>query len=178
MVCVPVYAVSKYTIYPMTDLELSMLPPFCVVWGKGDEAATDRWVKKIKVSNIHHLCKGLNHLNHTIIDFNPDVVAFNAKQGVTELDYVLAHNDEKAFPLKAYVLVSRARLNDALGKQDEATSDFINAIKENPKYENAYYWLAETYLRHNEKYKAIEVINQGLDYIPGAKLLKKLKLKL
>lgn len=174
----PVFADYKYTVYPMSDLELSMLPPFCQVWGKKDEAGTDAWVAKLKIPNIHHLCKGLNHVNYTVFETKPEKIRFNAWEGIGEFTYVLDFEDKqghRSYPLKAYILTNRAKLYGTYGENEKALNDFTAALKENPKYDKIYYELSEFYIKNNKKDKAKEVIEDGLRHIPESKVLNKLK---
>lgn len=176
----PVLSEFKHTVYPMTDLELSLLPPFCQVWGKKDESGTDAWVAKLKITNIHHLCKGLNHLNHAVMELKQNKVQFDAEVGAGELSYVLDYEDNhghKSYPLKAYILMNRAKLYGLSGEKEKALADFTAALKANPKYDKVYYELSEFYIKNNKKDKAKEAIEDGLRNIPESKLLSKINNK-
>lgn len=171
----PVSSAGKYTVYPMSELELSMLPPFCQVWGKNDEAGTDAWVAKLKIPNIHHLCKGLNHVNQTVINSNHDKRQHHAKAGIGEFTYVIEHKNNNSFPLKAYVLTNRAKLYGVLGENQKAIEDFNAALNENPKFDKVYFELAEFYKKNNKVDQARRIILDGLERIPDSKLLNKSK---
>lgn len=172
------YSDYKYTVYPMSELELTMLPPFCQVWAKYDEKGTDAWIAKLKIPNIHHICKGLNHVNHTVIEQNQESVFHNAKTGASEFTYVLnyetQHGDHSDFPLKAFVLTNRAKMYVITREYEKANADFTAALKVNPKYDKIYYEMANYYLKINDKDKAKEIIKEGLRNIPDSKLLNKI----
>lgn len=173
-----VEAEGKYTIYEMSDLDLTMLPPFCTPWARGKEAQTDAWVKKLQIPNIHHFCKGLNHVNHAVISTKKEDSYFNSKAGVSEFTYILEHAKGKGFPLKAFLLENRAKLFDMLDDKDKAISDYMQSISVNPKYTKSYVGLIDLYTRHGNKEKAIFYVNEGLKYAPESKLLLKTKKKL
>jgi tetratricopeptide (TPR) repeat protein len=157
----------------MSDLELSMLPPFCQVWGRHDEAGTDAWVAKLKITNIHHVCKGLNHVNHAVISADNEKKLGNAQAGIGEFTYVIEHKNNESFPLKAFVLINRAKLYAVQGDNDKAIGDFKAALKENPKYDKVYYELSEFYKNNKEYDLARSVIKEGLNFVPNSKLLNK-----
>jgi len=183
-ISVPVLATRNYTVYPMTDLELSQLPPFCQVWGKRDFVATDMWVDKLHIPNIHHLCKGLNHANRVMShSVSGQVYIDNINHGIGEFSYVLKHSTDYNKPLMPFILVRRAKLYISrvnLGRKgevnksrDAAINDYKEAIKLNPKFERAYIDLIEVYARMKDRVNMRTQLKQGLKNIPESKILLK-----
>jgi|GEM_PF-1064697 tetratricopeptide (TPR) repeat protein len=172
---------GKYTIYPMTDLELTMLPPYCTPWQKGDEAATDAWVKKLSIPNIHHLCKGLNHLNHAIIITDKTQREYQLNPAIAEFSYIIDHATVKGllhFPMKGFVLFNRGKARELLGDKTTAISDYQLSIKENPKFTRSYAALFDIYLSNGKKDNAFKLLEKGLKHSPNSKLLLKKKKQL
>jgi len=169
---------GNYTIYKMTDLDVSMLPPFCQVWHKGDTAATDAWVEKLQINNIHHVCKGLNHVNWATISLNAQVIHYNVKSGIDEFKYVVDGSKGKSFPLKAFLLVNMAKLYAISSKFEEAVSVYKAALEENPQFARAYADLFDLYLKLKDQESAKQILTEGLTHIPNSKLLLKRKKKL
>lgn len=175
-----VFAESKYTVYEMTDLELTMLPPFCTPWARRNEAQTDLWVKKLQIPNIHHLCKGLNHVNHAIItNYKPDL-DFQSKTGIGEFSYIIeyaAHHGSANFPLKAFILENRAKLFMMSGEKEKAIADYKQSISINPKYTKSFASLVDLYIKIGDKGNATFFLNEGLKYNPQSKSLLKIKIR-
>jgi len=180
----PLHATRNYTVYSMTDLELSQLPPFCQVWGKKDFVATDMWVDKLHIPNIHHLCKGLRHVNRVVTHLGGiHKLRDNIHYGIGEFSYVLSRSTDYNKPLMPFIYVQRAKLHmssvDLDPKSDidmhisAAIKDYKEAIKLNPRFERAYVGLIEIYARKKDKDKMIKVLKKGLQYIPKSKLLLK-----
>lgn len=167
---------EKYPIYPMSDLEVSLLPPFCQSWHKADEAATDAWVAKLDIPNIHHFCKGLWHVNHTTMSFDDKSKRGDAKNGIKEFNYILIRHQH--FPLKPFLLVNMAKLYIILSRYNEAISNYKAAIKENPKFSRAYADLIDLYIKLKDKGSARQILTAGLNHIPNSKLLLRRKKKL
>lgn len=168
---------GNYTIYPMSDLDVSMLPVFCQVWHSGDGVATDAWVKKLQIPNIHHLCKGLNHVNHATITSSNRY--HHAKSGLGEFTYIINHGiGQKHFPLKPFIFVNMAKLHSFLNENQKAIGRYKDAIAENPKFSRAYAGLIDLYIQLKDVDSAQQILNKGLSHTPNSKLLQKRKKKL
>ena len=185
----PSYATGNYTVYKMSDLELSQLPPFCQVWGRRDFVATDMWVKKLHIPSIHHLCKGLKHSNKVVTYLLGPIFKLkdNIKYGIQEYTYVLDRTTDYHKPLMPFIYVQRARLYisrvdlvpDANIYEDMtlAIDDYKAAIKINPKFVRAYVDLIEVYARLKDRAGMITILKIGLENIPESKTLLKKKKK-
>jgi tetratricopeptide (TPR) repeat protein len=166
---------DKYTVYKMGELDMAMLPPFCVDWALGNERKTDMWVKRLRIPNIHHFCKGIKHVNRAIITLDKSERIFNSKSGIGEFNYVLKHEDGKSFPLKPFLLVNRAKLYIYTNDFKKAILDYRSAIEENPKFSRAYADLIDLYLKIGRKNEAKSVLGEGLKHIPNSTLLARRK---
>ncbi|CCE24393.1 tetratricopeptide repeat protein [Methylotuvimicrobium alcaliphilum] len=174
----PIAYATKYTIYKMNELEISRLPPFCQVWARGDTEQTDQWVAKLKISNIHHLCKGLNHVNHANLrSYNnkDNTLGYHIKSGIGEFSYVLAHAKGQPFPLRSFVYLNRAKLHEISGDIIKSIEDYSFSIKSNPKYVKAYVGLIDLYIKIGDKEQAAITLKKGLHNAPKSNILLKKK---
>lgn len=167
---------GEYTVYPMSDLQVGMLPLFCQVWHSGDGAATDVWVEKLKMPNIHHFCKGLNHVNMATISVGKSTIIFEATTGVKEFEGILNHSSARGyFPLRPFIFLNMAKLYSLKNDKNKAVASYKAAIKENPQYTQAYVELIDLFIKYKDKESAREVLEQGLINNPNSKLLLKRK---
>ncbi len=177
------YAVKNY--HEMNYLELQLLPPFCQSWYRGarESSAKDKlqyevWNNKLgPIPHPHHLCPGLNALNHaqSLRDKSAEK-RFALVEAGNNLSYVLGH--EKVFPIRSTVLVKRGNVYEMQGDFKRSAADYQEAIEIKSKNTYAYIALAELYLKSKNKKESLNIIEKGLKFSPTSKRLLRLRKKL
>lgn len=164
--------------YHFSDFELTMLPDFCTKRQQGDEQ--EQILGKHGYINLHHACKGLNHLNRALISTKTAERTNNINDGINELSYVITykHGAGTNTTLMAFVLYNRARLYIMKGDSQNAINDLSQSISLNPKSPYAYAEFIEFYIKNGDKSAAEKLLNQGIEKNPTSKRLLKLKERL
>ena len=138
--------------YHYTDFELMMLPDFCKERQKGDEQEQRLANKGYK--NMHHACKGLNHLNKALINENYKHRENEINNGIGELWYPLTANHGAGLNThyKAFLIYNRARLYTMKGETEKAIDDFSESISLDNKLTYAYAELIELYIKKGNRF--------------------------
>lgn len=149
-------------------VELSVLPAFCKAKLGADPNNAKLYADSIGPDwlHIHHYCFGLGFANKYFKDFgNRMAQADDVKQAVSNYDYVLEHA-APGFWMRAEIGTQKARILQA-SKYNAQAIDALNvALKANADYAPAYALLSDTYRDMNQKQKALEVVEQGLQRAP------------
>lgn len=159
--------------YSFSPFELSMMPYFCTL----RKTKSNEWFNARGMHNLHHACKGLNHISHAILAKNEGEKNHNITTGIGEFQYVL-NLKGLSDSFRAFLLFSQARLYVMQDSKEKAIKGFESAISLDKKLIPAYLTLAEFYTDIGKKDEAIRVVRDGLVNNPNSKGLQKLKVKL
>lgn len=94
-------------------------------------------------------------------------------QGNVNVDLEIALN---SFPEDARFIVLRAEQETSEGKLEEALATYQEALEIDPEIRNAYLGLASLYRQRDDKQKAQDVLEQGLEAIDSQDVLLRLEL--
>ncbi len=159
--------------YTFSLFELSMMPEFCTL----RKTKSEKWFKARGMHNLHHACKGLNHISHAILAKNEGEKNHNITTGIGEFGYVLDRTG-LSDSFRAFILFSQARLYVMQDSKEKAINGLEGAISLDKKLIPAYLTLAEFYTNIGKNDEAIRVVHDGLVNNPNSKGLQKLKVKL
>lgn len=167
--------------FPETDKDFSLLPSFCKVRaGRGTTAEVTLWKKRLGSDyiHIHHFCAGLHSYNYTTMNFpkNKDEKAFHIhalKSVLGEVKYMESKVKNKNFTFFPSIYLLKANAHADLGQTAEALIYFNKSITANKKFTRAYLALSRYYQKLGNKAKARATIEQGLQYKPSSKGLKR-----
>jgi tetratricopeptide (TPR) repeat protein len=156
-----------------------LLPEFCRYTQSfslaGPGAA--RWVEYMGNGfwAMHHYCWGLVDLMRSErASASAQERRFFRQESINEFDYVLARVGDD-FVLRPDILAKKGEVLRQLSRYPEATECFREAIALRPKYEAAYYGLAETIWAQGQVTEALAIVDEGVARIPDARFLPKLR---
>ncbi len=160
--------------YDFTDFELTMLPALCTYMKTGNKTAIE--AKYGTMTNPHHLCKGLNHLNKATINVGMrkkerSNKQFDLIQAVNEFSYYIDYKRDTNMRMKYFTMMHRAKAFTMLGSNPDAKADYTTVLNANPKYTTAYKQLIKIHLQEGNKAEAKRIVNLGLEYMPESKYL-------
>lgn len=175
---------NSLAIFPKTDKDFSLLPPYCKAFFKPDPPNEwDRWSKRVSgIGGIHHFCAAMHSYNHSLhFPSNEEertYKLFMLKTVLNEVKYVEEHSTNKRHALFPAIYLLKAKAYAELGKTSDALVYFNKSITGNKKFVRGYLALAKYYKKLGNKKKAIETVEQGLKYKPSSKGLNRLKKEL
>jgi len=163
-------------VYPETDTDFSLLPPYCKVKLRSDSKSAEyqAWEKRLgpSFSNVHHYCAGL--FTQTIANRMADKNAriHELKSAVGEMEYVHVHSYQN-FVLLPKIAFDQGEIYEQMDQPIDAMKKFQQSISLNPKNSQPYIALSNLYIKQNNKNEAIAILEQGLKYKPDSKSLRK-----
>jgi tetratricopeptide (TPR) repeat protein len=155
--------------------EFSVLPAFCKAKLGADPNNVRLYADSIGPDwlHIHHYCFGLGFTNKFFKDFgNSMAQRDDVKQAVSNYDYVLEHAAPD-FWMRAEIGTQKARILQAAKHNVEAIDALDIALKANADYAPAYALLSDIYRDMNQKQKALEAVEKGLQRVPLDKPLQR-----
>lgn len=162
---------------PMTEQEVKQLPGYCMVKYReqnGDAGARSEGMALIgsQYSNVHHFCGGLNYLNRYYRYMGRRDAGSYLAFAINEFNYMVEHMYPQS-AIGAEIFLNRG-LAYSLSKNDaKAISDLQQALKLDPKLVRAYITMADQYTKLKNRGKALEVVAEGLRYVPDNRALKR-----
>ena len=156
-----------------TTAELALLPPFCEAKLNNNSPNKAQWSRTLGriFQSIHHYCFALNFVNRSY--------GMTGKDRGSTLHFALDnYNYMLKDPSNTHWLIPEILVNRGIalklsGRDADALKDFYSALKLNPKYALAYAKIAEHFVAIGDKKNALEVVSQGLRYLPDAKFLQR-----
>jgi len=165
----------------MSDADLKRLPPYCHARLNTslDSPESKAWFAAIGSNylDFYHYCGGLNLMNHYWSARNAKERTAILQQAKGEFDYMVSH-ERPDFTMRADLYTNRGEVLWLMKKAGEAIRDLNTAISADPKKARAYALLADVHMGSKDRAKALEVIAQGLRFIPDSKALRRRYLEL
>jgi hypothetical protein len=169
-------------IQAMDPRETALLPGYCTYTqtfrerlpGGNDKAMIDGWYAKLGPSfnAMHHYCWGLMKTNRAVLlARDPAVRRFYLNDAITEYDYVITRVPDD-FVLLPEMLTKKAENLVRLGKGSVAVYEFERAIELKRDYWPPYAYLSDYYKEAGDKKRAREVLETGLQQVPGSQSLR------
>lgn len=158
----------------VSELEFASLPPYCRARLKAPRGSAEweSWASRIpEFPSIHHYCVGLNFMNRARAQFDLPVRGSYLNRAVNEMGYNLKGPKPEAV-LTATIFLNRAAAYEMWKRPGEAIRDLISAIQYDPRLEQAYDRLAALLERSSGRKQALEIVTQGLQYVPSSERLK------
>lgn len=172
----------------ITPQEKGLLPPYCkftqggYVGHENPQQPTEgarRWVgvfggqgMTANLWRMHHYCYALIHMMRGRRTGLAPMEFKEAWLGaIDEIDFSLQFLPED-FVLMPEMLLNRGRALMRLKRPEAALSNFRKATELKPDYWPPYLEMAEIFVAGNDKSKAIEVLQEGLQHAPDAKALR------
>lgn len=161
----------------MTEPEVKQLPNYCMVKSremKGDKGARSEGMALMgpQYSNVHHYCFGLNYLNRYYRNIGSRDAGSYLSFAITELTYMVEHMVPNS-SIGAEIFLNRG-IAYSLAKNDvKAMSDLQSALSLDPKLARAYIALADQFAKLENRDKALDVVTEGLRYLPDNRALKR-----
>jgi tetratricopeptide (TPR) repeat protein len=158
------YALSA----PAANMNTGGLPSYC------SNSAQRSSLQPVAGFPIHHYCYALQHINGFYIAKNADDKRRLLNLAASEFKYVISHSSPKSdLGLLSEVYVSRGLMHTMGKDMHKAQLDYSKALELNPKQARAYAELAGYYEIKKLPAKALEIVAQGLRYIPDDSMLQK-----
>lgn len=145
-----------------TREELAAMPPYC-------RTANQRLFQGCPA--VGHYCDGLK--SRIRFDKHNRESGFWLTQSIAAFESVVQREDWKNCPLRAeaYVNLGLAYLSQSK-KQNapsfKAAANFMKALEVKSDYLPAYYGLGDYYVRLGDKKKALNMVEEGLRYVPNS----------
>lgn len=171
---------DAFAVYPESDLDFMMLPPFCKAKLKpNSKSDVDLWEKKLgyDFGHTHHFCAALHSLRiaKTIFPSNPDLKErkrYLLSDATGDLKYMEEHAKPN-YVLFPYIYTTKAEVLIEQGNKKDAIPYLKKAISINKKYKMPYIILSDIYLSTDQKQLAKELLEEGVKNIPNSKILSK-----
>lgn len=163
------------TIWPKSDKDWSLLPPFCKARSyNGNHPAYQSWKRRLgdDFIHVHHYCAGLLTFNDAHRYTKKVDIAEQLNAAMSEIDYVEL-SSKPNFRLLPHIFKTKADIFLELKKVGNAITYLNKAIQLNPKFVPAYTRLADIYYEQGEKDEALKLINQALKIKPHSRALNK-----
>jgi tetratricopeptide (TPR) repeat protein len=173
-------ATQSFAVYPQTDKDFSLLPPFCKAKLKpSSPAETDLWARRLgyDFGHTHHYCAALHSLRVANAIIPTDADRKQDKMGLygavlSEVKYMEDFADSK-YVLFPNIYTTKAEALFALNQPGEAAAYLTKAIQKNKKFTKAYSMLADYYIKTGNTKAATDILQEGLKYSPKSKILQK-----
>jgi len=177
LLCAAAHGVGNFH---ASDLEMSLLPPYCATVGgpTGTRIMTPeakKWATILgpEYYDIHHYCDGLLHWNLAQRTFrDAEKRRFYLAQALDGFEYVEARARPE-FILNAELAYFKGRTLLEMNKALDAIESFRRANKFQPNYAPPYAALADYYLSIGNKAEAHKILGEGLKQAPDAESLKR-----
>ncbi len=173
--------------FAATPSEMMLLPQYCQAkYGRdrSNPAAQERWRTVFGIKNwrnMHHYCDALKEMlraNNSIGE--PSERLFHLQKAHQGLKHIINVETTKNWALRpeAYtklgaVSLDLARITRNLQYDGEAVASFNSALEINPRYVPPYRYLSDFYADQGKKEKALEIVKEGLKYVPKSRSLKR-----
>ena len=175
---------NSLAIFPKTDKDFSLLPPYCkAILKPTSNAERDSWSRRLAgIGGPHHFCAALHSYNHSQhIPRNEEgrtYKTFMLRTVLNEVAYVEGHSQNKKHALFPKIYLLKAKAYADLGKTADALIYFEKSIAANKKFVHGYLALSKYYQKIGNKQKALVIVEQGLKYKPTSKGLNRRKKEL
>ena len=159
--------VNAATYSEPTAAELRLLPPVCTA-RLGPKNQVTKFQEPFH--NTLHYCMGRTFLNRYYSSFNRGDAATNLKLASDEFGYLVEHwyPDYPA----ADIFLHRGIVLSLMKKNVEAIADLTKALTYDSRSVRTYLTLANLHDNQKQQKKALEVVTEGLRYVPDSKSLK------
>lgn len=158
-----------------TDLEMTMLPPYCRVRFEADSRSPEykEWQRRLGPDflHVHHFCAGLNFLTRS---YKPQSKAdrdYNLQNAETNFTYVI-HAVKPTFVLMPEAYLDRGIVRSMKKNAIEAVPDITRALEMNPHLVRGYLALGTIYANAGDRSQALSAVSTGLRYNPDSKILQ------
>ncbi|MEO6148194.1 MAG: hypothetical protein ABIT70_14370 [Sulfuriferula sp.] len=174
---VPAFALQSFGV---TRAELALMPPYCTaMYGASVGLPELKDTIPQGCPSIHHYCDGLKSMIRAD-KFNKES-GYWLTQGIQSFESVVQKGWWKSCPLQAeaYVNLGNAYLRQSTQQNtpsSKAAISFKKAMEVQPDYLPAYYALSDFYRRLGDKHHALNIVEEGLRYVPDSPgLLRRFK---
>lgn len=135
------------------------------------------WLAKLGTDYVtfHHFCWGLIRMRRGAAD--PSESDYYYQTAVREFNFVIK-NSHAGFTLIPEVYLRKGQALRFLGRNAEAASTFLDAVKAKKDYSPAYAALIQLHLDLGDRDTAQSVLETGLQHAPGSKILAEQKERL
>jgi tetratricopeptide (TPR) repeat protein len=165
----------EYSVYP-TEQEYASLPPYCKEKIENTSHAENKmWSDRFGANtwlHLHHYCQGLNDINRYYLESDRARQRDLLSSAVNQFNYVVDHIPPDSF-LLAEVYQNRGRAKLKLGNDSDGVADLQKAIELNPRITQTYFLLSDQFENSKNKVMALQVISDGLRYMPASKALQR-----
>lgn len=178
-----VAAPDPFNVNNPTAGELARLPEYCmytITYHRGGPADPVRaqWLATLgpTLAHLHHYCWALVIENRLLAGgIPPHTRAAMLRRCIADILYVL-RNGEPDFVLMPELLYRLGTYHTRLGEWPEAVDYFEQSRGRKPDYWPAYVELSNVHLQFGRRQRAIEILNEGLQFAPQQKeLLEQLR---
>lgn len=163
------------TIWPKSEKDWSMLPPFCKARSYSDKHPTyQSWQRRLggDFIHVHHYCAALLTFNDAHRYTKRVDIAEQLNAAMSEIDYVELSSHPN-FRLLPHIFKTKADIFLELKNVTNAVTYLNKAIQLNPKFVPAYTRLADIYYEQGQTDEALKMINQALKIKPHSRALNK-----
>lgn len=120
----------------------------------------------------NHECDCIRFLNRAYATINDKAAhKYNLGEAIGGCQYNLTHSPGHAWNAIAHLQIGLAR--QLQGQQGQAITSFNQALQLNPKLAQAYSEMANVYLKLNNKKQALDVVTEGLRWLPDSRTLQR-----
>lgn len=121
---------------------------------------------------VNHECDCIRFLNRAYATLNDKAAhKYNLGEAIGGCQYNLTHSPGDAWNAIAHFQIGLAR--QLQGQPSQAIASFNQALQLNPKLERAYSEMASLYLKLNNKKQALDVVTEGLRWLPDSRALQR-----
>jgi tetratricopeptide (TPR) repeat protein len=164
----------EYSVYP-TEQEYATLPPYCKEKiEKKNPTENKMWSDRFGANtwlHMHHYCQGLNDINRYYLESDRALRNDLLSSAVGQFDYVIGHVPTDSV-LLADAYQNRGHVQLMLRNAVDGVTDLQKALELNPRISQAYLLLADQFESWKKRDKALQIVSDGLRYIPASKVLQ------
>ena len=151
--------------YGATPQEAAMCK--VMVWDRADPADHGNWM------HMHHYCDCLRFISRAYSAIGDwKAVQGNVQRALQNCDYVLKATAPD-FYMRAEVHLQKGKALRLGRQENKAVGEFMEAIKGNPKLDQAYVGLADIQAGNKKSGEALKTVTEGLRHAPDSKPLQR-----